>query len=101
MGKRQDQTDDQAISRNESVSHRPTLKVRLALANRPRCCMSGGLWSDGVLHKRLDTGTPRAASFDATVATGGTFMLAREGLTRPKINNRASDKWFSHALKSR
>jgi hypothetical protein len=24
MGKRQDQTDDQAISRNESVSHRST-----------------------------------------------------------------------------
>src|SRR4029077_2064516 len=82
MGKRQDQTDDQAISRTESVSHRSTLKIKLAVANRPRCCMSGGLRSDGVLHKRLDTGTPRAETFDATVAKRGTFMLAREDLTK-------------------
>jgi hypothetical protein len=43
--------------------------------------MSGEMWSDGILHKRLDTGTPRAATFDATVSRGGIFMLAREDLS--------------------
>ena len=48
--------------------------------------MSGGLWSDGILHKRLDTGTPRAETFDATVSRAGTFTLAREDLTRIRLH---------------
>ena len=42
--------------------------------------------SDGILHKRLDTGTPRAETFDATVSRAGTFTLAREDLTRIRLH---------------